>query len=404
MKCWRYLAVIGMLVLSACTASQLESPGFKSMPMENIKGFMVPCLPNPATTAAWEEFKAKYAPQVRYMRCNCIADLTANSPVAYPIELLEKLDTDLNHCALAFEDIMAPTLDAYFASAFALEDMQKLGIQRKLSKEYNLLTRINEFTSPLCVAPTDLDDFLCFYGEYIQRCIGSWGIQLTNNSTEPSPSTLKLNKTALDCAALATSSGSGDQVLAQANQARVLVDAVIGEQLYDEFPLVCLCIALDKIIFRLDPTSAPPASSPSAPYASSSPVPSPSPTVTADISMPKAPPVGKEVVTPAGLRIIVTKAGSGPACKSGDTISLHYTGRLLDGSVFDSSYERNHPLLFSLGQGYVIHGLDASIPGMRVGEERHVVIPPALGYGSVRNGPIPADSTLVFDLELMDIK
>lgn len=105
------------------------------------------------------------------------------------------------------------------------------------------------------------------------------------------------------------------------------------------------------------------------------------------------------------LTVIDTKIGDGREVKSGDTIVIHYTGTLQDGTKFDSSYDLGQPFTTQIGTGQVIKGWDQGIIGMKVGGKRHLVIPPDLGYGSTGAGDkIPPNSTLVFDVELMEIK
>ena len=113
--------------------------------------------------------------------------------------------------------------------------------------------------------------------------------------------------------------------------------------------------------------------------------------------------VGIEQETPSGLKFTVTQAGSGKACKTGDLIRVHYIGTFQDGTKFDSSYDRGEPLQFALGKGIVIDGWESGIPGMKVGEKRHLIVPPALAYGKDGNGPIPPDTTLEFDIELVGV-
>ena len=108
--------------------------------------------------------------------------------------------------------------------------------------------------------------------------------------------------------------------------------------------------------------------------------------------------------TPSGLKYIVIEEGKGDKPTNGKKVKVHYTGKLEDGSVFDSSVERGVPIEFTLGVGQVIKGWDEGIADMKVGEKRQLIIPPDLGYGPNGYPPaIPANSTLIFDVELVEI-
>lgn len=99
-----------------------------------------------------------------------------------------------------------------------------------------------------------------------------------------------------------------------------------------------------------------------------------------------------------------TKIGTGNEVKSGDNISIHYTGTLEDGTKFDSSYNRGQPLETQIGVGQVIEGWDKGIVGMKIGGKRKLTIPYQMAYGEDGYGPIPSKATLIFEVELMDIK
>jgi FKBP-type peptidyl-prolyl cis-trans isomerase FkpA len=103
------------------------------------------------------------------------------------------------------------------------------------------------------------------------------------------------------------------------------------------------------------------------------------------------------------LQVIDTAVGSGEEAKSGDTITVHYIGVLPDGTVFDASQNRGQPFTFTLGGGQVIKGWDQGLLGMKVGGTRLVAIPPELAYGERSMGQIPANASLIFQVELLSI-
>lgn len=109
--------------------------------------------------------------------------------------------------------------------------------------------------------------------------------------------------------------------------------------------------------------------------------------------------------TTSGLQYRDEVVGDGPEARAGQMVSVHYTGTLTNGSKFDSSHDRGQPFQFPLGAGRVIRGWDEGVAGMKVGGRRRLVIPPELGYGSRAMGAaIPANSTLVFDVELLGVR
>ena len=104
------------------------------------------------------------------------------------------------------------------------------------------------------------------------------------------------------------------------------------------------------------------------------------------------------------LKIEDIKEGKGVEVETGDTVTVHYTGWLLDGKKFDSSHDRNQPFEVKIGIGYVIKGWDMGIPGMKVGGTRKLTIPYQMGYGKYGAEPdIPGFATLVFEIELLKI-
>jgi FK506-binding nuclear protein len=108
----------------------------------------------------------------------------------------------------------------------------------------------------------------------------------------------------------------------------------------------------------------------------------------------------KKTTTPSGLVITVVEEAKNPGAMPGDVVWMHYTGKLSTGEQFDSSAGQK-PFKFILGRGEVIKGWDEGIVGMKVGEKRNLVIPPDLAYGANARPKIPANSTLVFDIEMV---
>ena len=109
-----------------------------------------------------------------------------------------------------------------------------------------------------------------------------------------------------------------------------------------------------------------------------------------------------EVTTASGLVYEDISVGSGETAVAGMHVTVHYTGRLTDGSKFDSSKDRDDPFSFPLGAGRVIRGWDEGVAGMQVGGVRKLTIPPDLGYGARgAGGVIPPNATLVFEVELL---
>lgn len=110
------------------------------------------------------------------------------------------------------------------------------------------------------------------------------------------------------------------------------------------------------------------------------------------------------MTTTEGLIVEELVIGTGEEARAGKSLSVNFTGRLTNGQVFDTTANREGPLWFPLGQGYVIRGWDDGVPGMRVGGTRRLTVPPTLAYGDAGHGyMIPPGATLIFEIELLKI-
>ena len=115
--------------------------------------------------------------------------------------------------------------------------------------------------------------------------------------------------------------------------------------------------------------------------------------------------VSPEITTESGLKYVDIAVGGGRQAASGNLATVHYAGWLTNGTKFDSSVDRRDPFSFPIGLGKVIRGWDEGVAGMRVGGKRKLTVPPQLGYGARgAGGVIPPNATLVFDVELLEVK
>lgn len=153
------------------------------------------------------------------------------------------------------------------------------------------------------------------------------------------------------------------------------------------------------------------ATSPANPASPAPPAPAPAPTLVvpeptnapADDD-PPAP--GRSAIrsTPSGLQVEELALGSGVMAEPGKRVRLHYVGTLEDGTVFDSTRERGTPFEAELGKGHLIKGFEEGVAGMKVGGLRRLTIPPELGYGDRATAKIPANATLIFEVELLEVR
>jgi FKBP-type peptidyl-prolyl cis-trans isomerase len=197
-----------------------------------------------------------------------------------------------------------------------------------------------------------------------------------------------------------TSAGAGDYVSGPSMLRPVAL------ALFAPFaPRLALVLALASGAAGCSRLTAPPEPEPmTTGEAANKPAAQPTATAAAPAPTPAAPVASAPAAPEAPLGIVDVTVGKGPAAKAGDKVKVHYTGTLTNGTEFDSSRKRNQPFEFVLGQGRVIKGWDQGVAGMKVGGKRKLTIPPSLGYGARgAGGSIPPNSTLLFDVELVEI-
>ena len=162
-------------------------------------------------------------------------------------------------------------------------------------------------------------------------------------------------------------------------------------------PLLITATALQTQINGLTPTDTPSSTATATPDVSPTPAPS------STLGTPAAASGATPVILPDGLQYVDTVIGTGDTAVAGKTLSMNYTGKLTNGTTFDTSIGKA-PFSFTLGAGQVIKGWDEGIAGMKVGGKRTLTIPAALGYGAAGQGSIPPNATLIFDVELLSVK
>lgn len=118
----------------------------------------------------------------------------------------------------------------------------------------------------------------------------------------------------------------------------------------------------------------------------------------------KHPKMNKTYTTDSGMKMTFYEMGSGPEADSNDVVKMHYTGKLENDSIFGSSYQRNKPFRFRLGKEEVIEGWEVAVDYMHEGDSAIMVIPPEMAYGDQKSGDIPANSTLTFNVKVVDVK
>jgi peptidylprolyl isomerase len=108
--------------------------------------------------------------------------------------------------------------------------------------------------------------------------------------------------------------------------------------------------------------------------------------------------------TASGVKYAIISQGEGPAVEAGKVVTVHYSGYLQNGTMFDSSVERDEPIMFIVGQNQVVPGWDEGLQLLKKGDKARIIVPPQLGYGEMVLEKIPVNSTLIFDTEVIDIK
>lgn len=447
MKLWLSLALLGLLFLPACNSQPSTGEGSTQATetaqagsnATEVKGFVTPePLPNPVVTAEWSKFREASTGKFDALFSNFPNAARQALGADCDIGRIMVANQNLGYVGITLNDIQSTTLDSYYGALITLDSLRAVGLdEKKLPELFDFLNSIVKTAEPIVKPPADLDSDIAVVGNHIKRHLFALGEFYAHHEDTPTPKILAFNKSAIHLLDLIQKFSSYADILAAAEQTLDDTETAIAEESMDISPLRCVARSLQHLITRLrqetttasrdvpatqankaetsaaqtnkaETSAAPAEQQPKATATQSASTPavatpgSPK-SVAADNGEPQYP-LNKPVTTKSGLQITILRNGHGANCKSGQMVSVHYQGTFTNGQIFDSSYTRKMPIEFPLGKGYVIDGWEEGVQGMQVGEKRHLVLTPDLGYGAQGSGPIPANATLIFDVELLKIE
>ncbi len=418
MKKWLPTLMIGTILLCGCNSTPPKENPPIDFPTNNKARYIKFDIPAPQYDNEINEFRNSISVKLRKDY-----DSFINKANGSPLEQNEKYDHFYNlvsNCIARLGDVNVPLLDPYLEAHEAL-DIAKTFPNDVVPNELNTLkSDLEEIVAklePVCKMPDDVDEFLIACAKYL-RIENDLLDEHTKKIGIMTPSLLEYNKALVECSNKMLNGYDDATIIKCADNCLASLQKVRKDEKYNGYILDLHQQAYEAIKDKL--SKATDKSSKSAPNAESSGTHAFNQPTSARqgenpprdaLTQPRdaAPKeddgtVGTVVSTRSGLQYTILKQGNGPKAKDGDIVAVHYIGRLTNGTVFDSSYDRQYPLEFPLGSGYVIPGWDIGIVGMAVGEKRRLKIPPHLAYGREGSGPIPEDATLVFEVEMMKIK
>lgn len=399
------------LLLTACAREQ--APKINSS-LVVINKYAMPISNQLDYPKEWTAFRETIAAKLDKQLQAFFKDIDSQKIQLANTNQIDTIMYDVQALVFSLNNPPRPILDAHQAAQTFLSDLRSFKIETQCPDLAASLQSIITKSAPLIERSDIPEKDLLYCAQYIGFETNYLGSFINSRHITPSEKMIELDRTLISLFKELPLHQNCPALLEKTRSAQQQAGRVLDEGQYPAFSLIALQTVLMRTERNLElcsrgmgsqpQASASPASAAAVHNESgSSPDPAVAPGETAAAAEGVQVSTGQKILLPSGLKYTKLKEGQGRACKAGDTVAVHYKGTLDDGTVFDSSYERE-PLEFPLGKGMVIEGWEEGIAGMRPGEKRLLVIPPELAYGEKSTGPIPPNSTLTFEVELIKIK
>lgn len=398
--------MISALLLTAC--AQNQQPKIDQQ-LVVVNKYAMPISNQLHYPEEWSKFREKITEQLSPQLSQLLNDVDSQKIKLANTNQMEIVLIDLQTLVFSLNDPPRPIQEAHQAAQTFLTDLKQFKAADSCPELIASLQSIIDISAPLRERSNIPDQDLIYCAQLIGFELNYLGNYLTQQRLTPSAKMLKLDKALIALFKDLPQHKNIPALQEQIPQIQAMLREVQAEEQYPGICMLSLQQALERAQKNLElcsqgngakpqPDSSP--SQDSSPAAADSKAPAQTAADLPDVQIPE----GQKISLPSGLKYTKIKEGQGQPCKAGDTVTVHYKGTLNDGTVFDSSYERQEPFEFSLGKGMVIEGWEQGVAGMKPGEKRHLVIPPDLAYGDKGSGPVPPNATLNFDVELLSIK